>query len=120
MLFVLMAITASPIANEVDALVDSCEIGVDAAKNDPAEIPNRREACRVAAVELNAAIGAVVADPEVFQDRVIGAWRVFDAAISTRGAGELEWGGGIVQHAANDVRRLKYEVAQAVAAATQP
>lgn len=120
MLFVLLAITTSPIADEVNAFVDSCEVGVDAVRNDPAEIPDRREACRVAAVDLNDAIGAVVTEPEGFQARVLGAWRVFDAAISTRGAGELEWGGVVVQHAANDVRRLKYEVAQAVAAATQP
>lgn len=118
MLYVLLTIAASPIADEVNAFVDSCEVGVDAVRADPAEIPDRRETCRAAAVALDAAIGAVVVEPEAFQVRVLGAWRVFDAAISTRGAGELEWGGGIVQHAANDVRRLKYEVAQAVA--TQP
>lgn len=120
MLFVLLAVSASPIAAEVESLLQTCEIGIDLASGDPAEVPAQREACRAAAEDLHDAIGVAVTAAAPYQDRVLSAWRVFDAAIALRGGAGMDWTGGVVQHAANDVRRLRYEVAQQAAFEAQP
>ena len=120
-LFVLLTIQSSPIAAEVVTLLDTCEEAVNIASTDPGEIPAQRALCLDAALDdFDALDHPAIADPAPFQARLLGAWRVFDAAVATGGANGMDWTNETVKSAANDVRRMRYEVAQQVAVEAQP
>ena len=120
-LFVLFAISQSPIRDEVDDLLAVCENGVDLANQDPGEVDPQREICRAAGEALADAIGTVLVDADPYQKRVLGAWRVFDTAVAMRGLNGMSWTDETVKSATNDIRRLKFEVAQQAAwEAAQP
>lgn len=115
--FVLLAITASPIAAETDALLDSVEAHLGSG-----DVPAGRAACRDAAHALATAIDGLagLADPDPYVARVLGAWRVLDAAIHQEGVGRYAIDNLLLTRTLAEIQAINVEVAQQVAFEAQP
>jgi len=117
--FVLLTITSSPIAAEVDAAFTACENASANAMGvtDPPTIAALREECRVPCVALaQAIVDTGIADPAPYVGRVLSAWRVHDGAIASGGALEgLAFDQPALIAALADLRALRFEVAHQVA-----
>lgn len=120
-LFVLFSISSSPIAAEVEGCLGAYDNAVGLAGADPSTTEDGRESTRAACQALASAILALNIDRgDAYAERVLGAWRVFDASIVLGGAQPLAPDSQTIIAKIADITALRYEVAQQAAYEAQP